>query len=123
MKSHPFAFGTVVICLFFVFGSCNTFITPIEGLETTVQKSFDFKDFSCVQLTQGFEAEIIQANDFGVSVEISNNLEQYLIAKVVNDTLYLGMKEEHTFLRPVIYAQIQLPLLIKLIARNKSIVY
>ncbi len=60
----------------------------------TVTKRFgDLKKFSGIQISNSFEATLLQGDDYSADVTIDTELEQYLDVSVVGQMLYVRLKE------------------------------
>lgn len=63
-----------------------------SGNLITVEKPLE--DFSRVDVSHAFQAEVIQGDTYSVVITIDDNLEQYLVVEQVGDTLRVGLEQD-----------------------------
>lgn len=72
-----------------LFSSCNMTFDgkSIKGSGNVVSKDRNLKDFTKIEVAKGIECVVTQGNDFKVTVEADDNLQNAILTTVENGTL------------------------------------
>lgn len=76
------------------FGNITTRIT---GSGRTVIINKDFSDFSKIDISHGFNGKIIRSEAFSVTIEIDDNLLEYLDCSQSGNEIFVGMEQGHNY--------------------------
>jgi hypothetical protein len=87
----------------------------IEGSGNVVTRSFDFSDFTGVDVGGGFRVEITQSTSYSVRVTADNNTFDYMDVYKADNTLTIGLKGGFSFRSVTLKAQISMPNLYALV--------
>jgi len=96
-------FVTTVIVGILVFAvGCITIVAPgvgpgIAGSGTLETREMDFTGFTKVQAGYACQIDITRATSFFVSITLDDNLFEYLDARIVGNTLYLGLQPNNNY--------------------------
>ena len=113
-----FVMTVIVGILIFTVG-CITIVAPgigpgIAGSGTLETREMDFTGFTKVQAGYACQVDITRADSFFVSITLDDNLFEYLDARIVGDTLYLGLKPHNSYRNFTHRATITMPELLSL---------
>ena len=113
-----FVMTVIVGILVFAVG-CITIVAPgvgpgIAGSGTLETREMDFTGFTKVQAGYACQIDITRAASFLVSITLDDNLFEYLDARIVGDTLYLGLKPHNSYRNFTHRATITMPELLAL---------
>ena len=84
----------VVVLSLMCLVNCMGVIRGSENLDT---KTFDFSDFSRVEIGYAFEVEIVQSDVFSVSVTADDNLFEYILVEKNGDTLEIRLRSGYAY--------------------------
>jgi hypothetical protein len=90
-------------------------IRTIEGSGNAVTRTFDFSDFTGVDVGGGFEVEITQSSSYSVSVTADNNTFDYIDIYKADSTLTIGLKSGFSFHSVTLKTKISMPNLYALV--------
>lgn len=85
---------------------CGDVITA-SGETSTFE--MNYKDFTRVEISAGFEVEITRADTFFINITIDKSLYEYVSIAQRGDTLHVGLKANRTYTAAVRQAVISLP--------------
>jgi hypothetical protein len=81
----------------------------VSGSGNVVSRDLDLSGFTRVEIQDSFEVSVTQAGDFGVTISLDDNIEQYLEAAVDGDTLHIGLDGATSYSDVTLEAEIRLP--------------
>ena len=81
----------------------------VTGSGVLVTKEYAFEGFTAVEISHSFEAEIVQADTFSVSVTADDNLLENLVVTHMGDYLRIGLKDIHSLRNATLQVVITLP--------------
>jgi len=70
---------------------------PVIGSGDVVTKTYDFRDFTRIEVTDSFEVEISRGDEFKVEVTVDDNLVDRLRVEQSGDTVKIGMETGLSF--------------------------
>jgi hypothetical protein len=113
-----FVMTVIVGVLVFTVG-CITIVAPggglgVAGSGTLETREMDFTDFTKVKAGYACQIDITRAASFFVSITLDDNLFEYLDAKVVGDTLYIGLEPNRSYRNYTHRATVTMPRLLEL---------
>lgn len=116
--SRLFVMTVIVGVLVFAIG-CITIVAPgggpgIAGSSTLETREMDFTDFTKIQAGYACQIDITRAASFFVSITLDDNLFEYLDARIVGDTLYIGLEPNRSYRTFTHRATITMPELLAL---------
>lgn len=92
-----------------VFMTGCTFDPVVTGSENTVEEELAYKDFNAIDLSHSFSAEIIQSDQYRVSITYNTNLKKYIKILKRGKTLKIGLKEDHNYRNVKLSVKIFMP--------------
>ena len=95
----------VIIIGITMFTGCDT----ITGSGETVTWDMDYTDFSRIDISHAFNADITRSDTYLVRITIDEALYEYLEIRVRGDTLYIGLKPNTLYVDVTREAIITLP--------------
>lgn len=109
----------IVLIVILCFGSlaaagCGGLGSGLVGSGNTVTRTYDFTDFSEIELGHAFEATINPGDTFAVSVTVDDNLVEHLIVEQDGARLRIGLDPTTLLARATLQAEITLPALTRL---------
>lgn len=113
MKSI-FSFSLALLLLL----SCS--IESIEGSKNIIKKKYDLNDFNAIELSNSFDVEIIQSDDFKVLLDCNENIFEYVNLNVEDETLVAELDGMHMFSNTTLKLKIYLPKLKKIESSGAS---
>jgi len=69
----------------------------VVGRGETITQEEDYTDFSYVDIGSAFEAKIVQADSFSVTIKADESLIDYVDVSKIGDTLRINLKPHHIF--------------------------
>jgi len=87
----------------------------IEGSGNLVTRTFDFSDFTAVDVGGGFRVEITQSSSYSVRITADNNTFDYMDVYKADNALTIGLRSGFSFRRVTLKAQISMPNLYALV--------
>jgi hypothetical protein len=81
----------------------------VTGSGETSTFEMDYKAFTRVEISTGFDVAITQAETFSVSITVDKSLYEYLSIAQRGDTLHIGLKSNYTYTAAARQAVIKLP--------------
>lgn len=88
-----------------IFTGCDI----VTGSGQTQTFEMDYKNFSRVEISTGFDVSITRSDSFYVSITIDKSLYEYLTLGQRGDTLLIGLKSNRTYTAAQREATINLP--------------
>lgn len=85
----------IAVVTLLISGSLMAGCSPLEIVDVSgqlVTRDFDLSDFTVVEISSAFEAELIPAETFAVSVTANENIFSYIDVTQSGDTLKIGTK-------------------------------
>ena len=88
----------LIICLTLLAVSTMLLLTGCSAIFHTsgtgqiVEKTYDFKDFTNVEISNAYQYEITQSDNYSVVVSTPESLVDHLDIHISGNTLYIGMK-------------------------------
>jgi hypothetical protein len=86
----------------------------VSGSGNVISRDLDLSGFTRVEIQDSFEVSVTEAPDFGVTIRLDDNIEQYLQAEVDGDTLSVGLDGAMSYNDVTLEAEIRLPKLAEL---------
>lgn len=83
--------------------------TFIKGSGILITDDMDFSDFTRVEVGAAFEVEIVQSEQFGVSITADDNLFKYIRVSQQGSTLKIGVQPAVMFRSATYRAEITMP--------------
>jgi len=117
MKKHFLPFITLAVTAFLI-SSC--FLNIVEPSGEYISKDYNVRSFENISVSAGMEVILTQDTTTSVRIETYENLFDYLIVKVVNNTLVLTKNVEVLFKNPRIKVYVNVDYLEKIVASSGS---
>ncbi|TCK97934.1 putative autotransporter adhesin-like protein [Natranaerovirga hydrolytica] len=83
--------------------------STINGSGHTIEKSYEYTDFDAIDIGHVFTSEIIQGDHYSVSINMDDNLYEYLEIQNNNGTLEINMKDKNNIQEATLEATIVMP--------------
>jgi hypothetical protein len=77
--------------------SCSILVDGVRGSGRLIEWSEPVAGFTRVELSHGFQAEIRQGPDFSVAVRIDDNAVDYVVVRVSDDLLEVGLEPGRSY--------------------------
>jgi len=90
-KKH---FISIFIAFLLLFFNCGYMVTGSGNVITVNLEDVSFKNIS---ISHGCEAEISRSDTSRVTIYIDDNIEQFVIKKIENGTLSIGLDSYHSY--------------------------
>lgn len=84
------------------------------GSGEIVTQEMDITGFDKLDISQGFNAQINQGDEFSVVIRVNDNIVEYLRVEKVGDTLTIGLEQNRAYGNATLQAEITMPTLIGL---------
>ena len=84
------------------------------GSGDIVTQEMDLTGFDKLDISQGFNVEVSQGDEFSVLVRVNENLVEYLQVEVVGDSLKIGLEGNRIYANATLQAEITMPTLTEL---------
>ncbi|MCO4814597.1 MAG: DUF2807 domain-containing protein [Flavobacteriales bacterium] len=97
------------VIAFLILISCS--INTIEGSSTIIKKKYTIINFDAIELSNFFNVEIIQSDQYKVLLECNENLYEYVNIRISGSTLIAELNGNHTFSNTTLKLKIYLPIL------------
>ena len=81
------------------------------GSGDVATQEMDLTGFDKLDISQGFNVEVSQGDEFSVLVRVNENLVEYLQVEVVGDTLKIGLEGNQIYANATLQAEITMPTL------------
>jgi predicted small secreted protein len=117
MKKHFLPF-IILVAIAFLISSC--FLNIVEPSGEYISKDYNVRSFENVSVSAGMEVILTQDTTTSIRVETYENIFDYLIVKVVNNTLVLTKNVEVLFKNPRIKVYVNVDYLEKIVASSGS---
>jgi hypothetical protein len=108
------------ISMVLVLGACNPSEVEITGSGNLITNTYDLQNFSRVELSRAFNAEITQSDDFSVSITVDDNIIDFLVVQKSGSTLKIGFKSGRNYLDITNRADIKMPAISGIVLRDAS---
>ncbi|MCL2679453.1 MAG: DUF2807 domain-containing protein [Dehalococcoidia bacterium] len=95
------AFALTALCLFQA--AC------LSGSGHTVERYFDYADFTSISSSEAFKLEVRHAATYSVTITVDDNLEEYLDVSKDGDKLRIAMKIGYIYSSPNLKAVVTTP--------------
>lgn len=83
----------------------------VTGSGSPVTQTYEFSDFTGLDISNAFQAEIVQGETYAVEVTVDDNLVEHLKVEQRGDTVHIGLKPNLTLSRTSQAARVTLPTL------------
>jgi hypothetical protein len=90
------------------------------GSGEIVTQEMDFTGFDKLDVSQGFNVEVNQGDDFSVIIRVDDNLVEFLQVEKVGDTLKIGLEGDRIYTTSNLRAEVTMPSLTGLEASGGS---
>jgi hypothetical protein len=112
----------IILLSSIVFISCGDFVSGSGKID---KKKFDFTDFTQINIDNNFDVNIIQSNDYSITITADDNIIQDYLNITLSDDgkrLSIGLKSGYTYNIPemILKADIKMKTLIKLFIKGDS---
>lgn len=110
-SSAPLTLVLLAACALFIAG-CSAIPGSggsVTGSGTPEEKRYDLSDFDHVHLDNGCQAAVTRGDAFGVTVTVDANLVQYLVVKVEDRVLDIGLDPNMNYTGDTLTAAVTLP--------------
>ena len=91
MKKSIVFFVILLTLTAMLLAGCSA-IFHTSGTGQIVEKNYDFKDFTNVEISNAYQYEITQSDNYSVVVSTPESLVDHLDIHISGNTLYIGMK-------------------------------
>jgi hypothetical protein len=91
MKKSIMFFVILLTLTAMLLAGCSA-IFHTSGTGQIVEKTYDFKDFTNVEISNAYQYEITQSDNYSVVVSTPESLVDHLDIHISGNTLYIGMK-------------------------------
>jgi hypothetical protein len=91
-----------------------------SGSGEIVTQEMDFTGFDKLDVSQGFNVEVNQGDDFSVIIRVDDNLVEFLQVEKVGDTLKIGLEGDRIYTTSNLRAEVTMPSLTGLEASGGS---
>lgn len=81
----------------------------VTGSGTLETREMDYSGFTTIEAGYAFQVDVTKASSFSVSITLNDNLYEYLDIRKTGDTLYLGLKPNHSYRNITHRATITMP--------------
>ena len=108
MKIKSIAAVIIIMSLLVVPCVSGCFI-PVSGSGDLVTEEFSFADFNRVHVGSTFEVEISQSDTFSISITADDNIMEYIIVNLSDDTLQVRLKQGYNYHSITAIAKISMP--------------
>ena len=106
-----------ILTLILLIAGCN--VTYIVGTGPMVNKSYDFNNFTEIEISNAFVYDITRADNISININCHENLVEHLDISQSGNRLYIRMKDG-SYTNSDISASLTLPALSKLIVSGAS---
>jgi hypothetical protein len=79
------------------------------GSGNTVTRTFDFSDFTKLEINHGFYADVTEADGYSIEITIDDNLLEYLEVDQSGDTVKINLVQPPAFRSVTLEAKITMP--------------
>ena len=107
MKKTVFT-ALIVFFTSLLFSGCDI-IDEIIGSGNIISIEKDFTDFTKVEISNAFSANIVSSDSYGVEIRIDDNIEEYLNVIKEGDTLKIYLDPNHIYSNVTLEADIAMP--------------
>ncbi|MBL1280510.1 MAG: DUF2807 domain-containing protein [Fluviicola sp.] len=112
MKSIAF------LSIILLFTSCN--IDSIKGSNTIITKNYELNEFTSIDVSNTFQLELIQSDDFKIVLKCNDNVAQYVDVFVEDGCLFAKLKPHHSFSNLQLELTVHAPAISKIEASGAS---
>lgn len=112
MKTIKLAIFTIVIVSFVLVTGCRG--GGLVGSGNTVTRTFDYDDFTTLDVHHGFYVDVTKSDEFSIEIIIDDNLLEYLQVEKSGDTLKIRLQQPPEFRSVTLEANITMPDISKL---------
>ncbi|MFC1991964.1 head GIN domain-containing protein [Chloroflexota bacterium] len=81
----------------------------VEGSGRLIEKSFDFSDFTDIQVQNGFKVELVKSDAFNVEVTVDDNVLEHIEVTESGGTLRIRAKTNRQFRSATLEARVTMP--------------
>jgi hypothetical protein len=107
----------ISLILVVMISACSQITT---GSGEIVTQEMDFTGFDKLDVSQGFNVEVNQGDDFSVIIRVDDNLVEFLQVEKVGDTLKIGLEGDRIYTTSNLRAEVTMPSLTGLEASGGS---
>ena len=111
---------TLAITLLIIVAMTTACSQITTGSGEIVTQEMDLTGFDKLDISQGFNVEVSQGDDFSVVVRADDNLVEYLKVEKVGDTLKIGLEGDRIYTTSNLKAEVTMPSLTGLEASGGS---
>ena len=109
---------TLILLIFVLITAACSQITTGSG--EIVTQDMDLTGFDKLDISQGFNVEVNQGDEFSVVIRVDDNTLEYLQVEKVGDTLKIGLEGNRLYGASTLQAEVTMPLLTGLEASGGS---
>lgn len=122
MNHKRIAFITFACVCALALSGCAVFqgLGGLVGSGNTVTETYDFADFSEIELGHAFQATIIPGDTYSVSITVDDNLVEHLLVEQDGARLRIGLQPNQVVTRATMRAEITMPAIARLEASGAS---
>jgi hypothetical protein len=84
-------------------------LTEVTGSGELITQQKDFSDFSAIDISSGFEAEISQSNSYSISIIADDNVLDYIQISKSGSTLNVGVQRGISYQSVTLKIEIEMP--------------
>jgi hypothetical protein len=95
-KSFALGITLIIVGIVSLVTGCSAVFNTTK-LGDAVDKTYDFKDFTAVQISDSFQYDVQQSDSYSITVSTFSNLIDRLDIHQSGDTLYVSMKNTFSF--------------------------
>lgn len=95
----------ILLILFAMTAACS----QVTGSGDIVSQEMDLNGFDKLDISQGFNVEVNQGDEFSVLIRVDDNLVEYLQVEKVGDTLKIGLEQNRVYGPSSLQAEITMP--------------
>ena len=106
MKRISVAILTVLFISLVLMVGCGRVVT---GSGNPIAKTYDYSDFTAIEVHQGFQVELKKSNSFNIEITVDDNLQEYLQVDKSGSTLRIQLQQSRWYTSATLKAKITMP--------------
>jgi len=99
----------VTASLLAVFTGCRDINNAIIGSGNLITREMDFTDFTKLEISHVFQAEVTRSDSFFISITVDDNLLEYVTVRKSGNTLRIYLKGGYTYIGTTKIVEITMP--------------
>lgn len=88
-------------------GGSNRYTVYGSGQTVTVVE--DFKNFNGIEIDNGFSVEITRSDNYSITIEVDDNLKQYVNSYMSGNRIVIGMDNDNNYKDATLKAVVEMP--------------